>query len=284
MESDATTPVADAADAQPVPAPEESASATPSPSDSGHAFMNAMIRGEAATAAATSSNPDAARVDADEADAATGEPAPSGDAKPMGRRASKAAEAAARIAELEARVAELSPVPPDASEEARKAILDAEDRYRRLLAKPDDDGDWSQDDYVWLQDEKRRRALVPDITRHFETVVERERRVARETVEAERNEFWQRVGQDLAAAGELPGVDLDSLKAAPSFADRDRLVYAAGRAAGAGELRALRDELADAKRQLLGIARPPLSGGRSSPGQTFDPNDFMNNLMRGARA
>lgn len=287
MEADATLPLSAEADAVAAPAPEESASASRANDAQENAFMDAMIQGGLAELA-SSSNLDA-DADIADANAAAREPAPSGDVKPNGqqpgRRASKAQEAAAEIASLRAQVAALTPAPPpDASEEARAAILATEDRYRNLLAKPDDDPDWLQDDYIWLQDEKRRRALVPDVTRHFETVLERERRVVSEAAATEREQFWQRVGQDLASAAELPGVDLAAVKAAPSFADRDRLVYAAGKAQGQAEVRALREELADAKRQILGIVRPPLNGGRSGPGRTYDENTFMDSLIRGGRA
>ena len=118
-------------------------------------------------------------------------PQPDAGVKPSSARLTRRG-AAAEIERLNARIAELEsstapPVPPDASEQERQAILDAEDRYRRLLAKPDDDPDWNQDDYVWLQDEKRRRALLPDVTRHYETVIERERRLAQMAVEQERH-------------------------------------------------------------------------------------------------
>ena len=83
-------------------------------------------------------------------------------------------------------------------------------------------------------------------------------------VEQERQAFWASVGQDLASAAELPG-SIRSPQKAPTFADRDRMVYAAATARRDGEIKALREELADAKRQLLGIVRPPLNGGRSAP-------------------
>ena len=295
MEPDATTPIPAAdAPAAPTPAPEESASGNPADAPQVTAAMNAMIRGELQqVAAGSSSHSDADVASAADADAADGEPAQPRDAKPAseqpGRRSRRAEEAAQRIAALEDEneqlKAQLAPtVPPDASEEARKAILDSEDRYRRLLAKPDDDPDWTQDDYSWLQDEKRKRALVPDLTRHFETVLERETRLAAEATEQEKRQFWDAVGRDLASAEELPGVDIEALKKAPTFADRDRLVYAAAKAANAAENRALREENADLKRQLLGVVRPPLNGGRSSPGRTYDAASVMNNLIRNARA
>lgn len=254
--------------------------------------MNAIIRGATAdVVAAGASKPDDAGADEFEPEAADGASAapgqqPDAGVKPSSARLTRRG-AAAEIERLNARIAELEsgtapPVPPDASEQERQAILDAEDRYRRLLAKPDDDPDWSQDDYVWLQDEKRKRALLPDVTRHYETVIERERRLAQASVEQERQAFWASVGQDLASAAELPGVDLEALKKAPTFADRDRMVYAAATARRDGEIKALREELADAKRQLLGIVRPPLNGGRSAPGRTYDENGFMNGLIRGA--
>lgn len=283
MEQDATTgAIAEAA--EPTPAqPEESASA-PDPAEN-NALMNALIRGELAAAASKPGDAD----DDEDADASDGVSAhqgvkPDAAAKPPTRRRA-AAEIERLTAEVESLKAQLAPqVPPDASEEARRAILDAEDRYRRLLAKPDDDPDWTQDDYSWLQDEKRKRAIVPEVTRHFETVLERERAAARSEVEQERTAFWSHVANDLASAEELPGVDLAAIKAAPDFRTRDRIVYAAAEAKSAETIRDLRAELADAKRQLLGAVRPPPTGGRSSPGRTFDPNALMNELIRSARA
>ena len=294
MEPDAAAPLqaADAEASAPAPSEESApAAAVEAAAAQENAFMNAIIRGATADVVAGASKPDDAVADdfapeaADGASAAPGQQ-PDAGVKPSSERLTRRG-AAAEIERLNARIAELEsstapPVPPDASEQERQAILEAEDRYRRLLAKPDDDPDWSQDDYVWLQDEKRKRALLPDVTRHYETVIERERRLAQMSVEQERQAFWASVGQDLASAAELPGVDLEALKKAPTFADRDRMVYAAATARRDGEIKALREELADAKRQLLGVVRPPLNGGRSAPGRTYDENGFMNGLIRGA--
>lgn len=294
MEPDAAAPLqaADAEASATAPSEESAPAAAAEAAAQENAFMNAIIRGATAdVVAAGASKPDDAGADDFEpeaADGASAAPGPQPDAgvKPPAERLTRRG-AAAEIERLNARIAELEastapPVPLDASEQERQAILDAEDRYRRLLAKPDDDPDWNQDDYVWLQDEKRKRALLPDVTRHYETVIERERRLAQMAVEQERQAFWASVGQDLASAAELPGVDLEALKKAPTFADRDRMVYAAATARRDGEIKALREELADAKRQLLGIVRPPLNGGRSAPGRTYDENGFMNGLIRGA--
>jgi len=297
VEPDAAAPLqaADAPASAPPPSEESAPVAAAEAAAQENAFMNAIIRGATADAAnGATLNQDDGADGAEADDDANGEPARSQrDAKPdgqqLGRRSRRAEEAAQRLAALEAENEQLKaqlapPIPQDASEQERAAILASEDRYRRLLAKPDDDADWSQDDYVWLQDEKRKRALLPDVTRHFETVIEQERRLARESVEREQAAFWAQVGNDLASAADLPGVDLEALKKAPTFADRDRMVYAAATARRDGEIKALREELADAKRQLLGIVRPPLNGGRSAPGRTYDENGFMNSLIRGGTA
>ncbi len=283
MEQDATTGALAEAAEDSAPQPEVSA-AVADPSES-TALMNAMIRGEL-EAVASKPGGDADDEDADATDGVSAQSGvkPNDTAKPIPRRRA-AAEIERLTAEVEQLKAQLAPpVPPDATEEARAAILEAEDRYRRLLAKPDDDADWTQDDYAWLQDEKRKRAIVPEVTRHFETVLERERAAARDEVEQERRQFWSHVASDLASAEELPGVDLQAIKAAPDFRTRDRIVYAAAEAKSAETIRDLRAELADAKRQLLGAVRPPLSGGRSSPGRTFDPTSVMNELIRSVRA
>lgn len=290
MEADLSpTPAAEPADAQPE-APEESASLTTAPTQE-DAFMNAIIRGAV---------PDSASNQGDDGDgdladdAADGESAQPRDAKPTdqpgqqpGRRSRRAVEAATEIerlkaekAALEARVLELNPPLPDATEETRKAILAAEERYRRLTNKPDDDADWTTDDYQWLQDEKKKRAVVPELRRHYDTVIERDRQVLREAHEAERVDFWSRVQADMASGAELPGVDLDALKKAPNFAARDRLIYAAATATRDAEVKRLREELASTRRDLLGTVQPPLNGGASGSGRTFDEDTFMNTLMR----
>lgn len=286
------TPAAEPVDAPPE-APEESASPEPS-DDRDSAVMNALLRGQLA-GQGSASNRGADGDGADDGDAADGEPAQSRDAKPNdqpgGRRSRRAAEAEARIAELQAerdqlaaRVAEMAPPPPDASEEARKAILESEARFRRLLAKPDDDPDWTHEDYQWLQDEKRKRAAVPELRQHYDTVLEQDRAALRDSFESERVAFWNAVTADMASGAELPGVDLDALKAAPNFAARDRLIYQAALATRDDEVKRLRNELADARRHLLGEVRPPLNGGRSTAGATYDENAFMNSLIRGGRA
>lgn len=288
-EVQAQNPVADAADAPP-PAPEESASpADTTSSDS--AVMNALLRG---VLPGSASNQDADDDDAEDVAAANGEPAQSRDAKPNsqqpGRRSRRAEEAAQRLSALEAenarlqsQLTELVPPPVDASEEARKAILASEDRFRRLSAKPVSDTDWQGDDWDWLESEKQRRALVPELRQHYETITEADRRVLRENAERERTEFWSRVGQDLATAEELPGVDIEALKKAPNFATRDRLVYAAAVATRDAENRALREENAQLKRDLFGSVRQPLNGGRSAGGAAMDENAYMNTLLRGGR-
>lgn len=292
MEADLTpTPAAEAVDVQPE-SPEESASPSTAPTQE-DAFMNAIIRGMAPD---SSSNPDDDGDGDSEPMAADGQPAPTGDVQPTsrqpGRRSRRAEEAAQRLtaleaenAQLQARVAQLDPPPPDATEESRKAILASEQRFRTLDAKPDDDPTWTTDDYVWLQDEKRRRAVVPELREHYDTVIEADRAALRTQHETERQQFWNAVTADMASGADLPGVDMDALKKAPNFASRDRLIYAAAAATRDADIRRLRDENDDLKKQLFGSVRPPLNGGRSAPGRTYDEDGFMNSLMRnGVRA
>ncbi len=278
---------ADADDVELSESPEESASPESQP-DPNSALMNALIRGETATLVSTSKPGD---EDDDEAD---GESAPgasaSGDVKPsetqtqptLGRRAARAEidRLTAENARLQQAYDAANPPPPDATEETRKAILAAEERFRRLTVKPDTDLDWTQDDYDWIQAEKTRRAVAPELRQHYDTVLDADRATLRQTLDAERASFRAWVEKDLASAADLPGVDLTALKACPTFADRDRMVFAAGRATVDADNQRLRSENDDLRRQLLGTARAPLSGGQPSAGPTYDEGSFMNSLIR----
>ena len=257
--------------------------------------MNALIRGEVLRVVdpAASSNPDelGEGYDAEAQAGASADGAqPSSAVKPAGQAGVGRRGAAAEIERLraentalEARVAELVPTPPDASEEARKAILENEAKYRRLTAKPDDDPDWTTEDYQWIQNEKHKRTVAPELRQHYETVLDAEIASLSRQLEDRTASFWTAVTADMATAADLPGVDLAALKGTRTFADRDRMVYSAAKAQADAETRRLREENDDLKRQLLGTVRAPITGGRSAPGQVMDENSMMNNLIRGAR-
>ena len=294
MQPDLTpTQAADADDARPAES-EESASASESAPSQEDAFMNAVIRGQTDTLASTS-NQDDAGDEAESADAADGEPAQSRDAKPTdqqpGRRARRAEEAAAerkRLSDeneaLKARIAELVPTPPDATEETRKAILAAEERFRRLSLKSLDDQDWADGDFDWLEGEKKRRAVAPELRQHYDTVLEADRAALTESFKAAENRFLNGQAQQIRRLSAKPGIDTAAFIAEGSYEIQGEMLYAAGAATRDAENRALRDEIGDLKRQLLGQVRPPMNGGRSSPGRTYDEDSVMNALIRGGRA
>jgi hypothetical protein len=242
--------------------------------------------------------------------------------KPLSRRG-----AAARITELEAELTRLkTEAPPDPTaereqlvaqikaevhreiedEQARKAaeassgaereaIIERERRYRVLRDRPM--GTLSAEDFTFVEEERERREKYPELQRHYETVLEAERAGLSEAAQAEvarqQATFWDSVKADLASAKDIPGVDLDEVKKAPSFADRDRIVYAAGAAQRETAVRAeLEPRIADLQARLdeaeahlkelnfvgpngLGAGRAPVVGGRSSadhPPTTFDPS------------
>lgn len=276
-------------------APPPEASAAPSASDvklerqasPEHATMNALLRGLLPpTDAASKSDAEDAAPESDGASAG-----PESGVKPSEGQGPSRRGAAAELERLRAEVARLEDElraarPPDAdpSEEARARARETEARYRRLAHKPESDPDWTHEDIQFLEREKQRRAVVPELTEHYRTVLEDDLRAHREAYEGWVSGFKAHVARDLASAAELPGVDLDAVKAAPTFADRDRLVYAAGRAGAEAEAARLRDEVADLKRELLGRGPRPLSGGRSAAGGAgYDENAIMNALLRGGR-
>lgn len=287
------SPAAEAAESQPAASEESASSSSEATTAQSNAFMNAMLRGQLAEITDPASKSDTADADDDADSESDGVSASSGDVKPSdaptqgkGRRGSAAeiSRLAAENARLQQTLEQLQPKLPDASEEARTAAIEAENRYRRLLVKPDSDYDWTHDDIQFLADEKQKRALVPELRRHYDTVLEADLK-ARETEFASKHQgFQQYVLQGMAAVKDLPGVDFDAVKAAPDFVARERLIYAAGAASNESEIKSLRDENAQLKREMLGSTRAPLNGGRSSPGRTYDPNDVMNTLIRGGRA
>jgi hypothetical protein len=254
------------------------------------------------------------------------EPAGAPGTPPDGDSRSPSAEAT-RITELEAELSRLkTEAPPDPTaereqlvaqikaevhreiedEQARKAaeassgaereaIIERERRYRALRDRPT--GTLSAEDYTFVEEERERREKYPELQRHYETVLEAERaglsEAAQTEVARQQAAFWDSVKADLASAKDIPGVDLDEVKKAPSFADRDRIVYAAGAAQRETAVRAeLEPRIADLQARLdeaeahlkelnfvgpngLGAGRAPVVGGRSSadhPPTTFDPS------------
>lgn len=276
------------AEASPSAVVEESASPASNdttPQESAH--MNALLRGALPADRDSASKP---TTDEDNADTAgqDGASAPTGDVKPSetpGRRgaAAEIAHLRAENARLQKAYEEANPPPPDASEEARAKAIETETRFRRLLVKPESDSDWTHEDIAFLEGEKQRRALVPELSQHYEAVIEADRQALAQEHEAKVAGFWAHVRADMASARDVPGVDFEAVKAARTFAERDRLMYAAGQAASEPELKKLREENADLRRDLFGAVRAPVQGGRSAPGRTFSENDYMNTLLRGGR-
>jgi hypothetical protein len=273
--------------AAPTSAPsEESASPQEQPAAPESGFdIEAFIRGRAAgVPQGSSSNPDGVVPTAELSETPDGESTPDlGDVNPsaqaqkLGRRG-----AAARIAELEAENARLqkayeeaNPPPPDASEEARAAIRDRESRYRRLRDKPESDTDWTNEDYEFLETERKRRAVVPELQQHYETVLADDLAAHRQRYDGWVTGFQQALLADLATARDVPGVDFEAVKAAKSFAERDRLMWAAGNAQREAENRALRTENEQLRRDLLGSVTVPPSGGRSGMADGFDIDTWI---------
>jgi hypothetical protein len=277
-----------------------------------------------------------------ESDAAPGEgEKPTAETSPTGpsRRGEGREANLARIAELEAEVTQLradTPADPEADRQAaieaavaqarqtwedeqarkaadkasgaeREAILAREQRYRALRDKPL--STLNAEDYQFVEEERERRERYPDVQRHFETVLEAERAgmfdAASQQLQRDRDAFWADVRADLATVTTLPGVEVDAVKAAKTFHDRDALVHAAGAAWKEAEIRAELQPKLDAltaklekaeaeNRDLkltgprgLGAARAPLNGGRSSSGEApaiFDPSRPARDNLRAAVA
>lgn len=254
-------------------------------SPEGNAFMNALLRG--ALPPSSSSNPDDDAADNNGSDA-DGKPAPTGDVnpvdgKPLGRRGA-AAEIARLKAENERAQAELDalkPKPVDPAEVARTASREREQRFRRLRDKPDSDVDWTNEDWQFVQDEKQKRAIVPELQAHYDAIVADDLKANEDTFNSWVAGFRKHVTSDMATAADVPGVDFEVAKAAKTFAERDRIMYDAGAASSAAEVKSLREELAQTRRELRGQTRVAMPAGRSSPGRIQDANGFMNDLIRG---
>lgn len=287
MEADQTlaSPAPDAPEAPPSSS-EESASPPAQDEAQVSATMNALLRG--VIPGGSASNPDAD----DESDAG-GESAPPGDVNPsdaaaagkLGRRgaAAEISRLAAENARLNAALETLQPKVSDPTDEAQKAAVEREQRYRRLLVKPDNDNDWTSDDWDFLASEKQRRALVPELQQQYEAVLADDLKAHRDAYDGWVSGFKRAFLDDLASAKDVPGVDFEAVQKSKSFAERDRLMYTAGRAQLEPENKTLREENAQLKRELYGVPSGVLNGGRSAAGRTFNENTFMNTLLRGGR-
>ncbi len=183
------------------------------------------------------------------------------------------------------------------SEADRKAALEREERYRTLRDRPT--SSLSADEYEFVEAERERREKYPELQRHYETVLEAERtgltQAAEQELARQQAAFWDSVKADLATAKTLPGVDLDAVKAAETFAARDALLHAAGAAWKEAEVRAeLEPKVDDLQAKLddlqakydeadaeiselklvgprgLGARRAPLAGGRSADDASFN--------------
>lgn len=286
-----SSPVAESIDATADLSGESASPSSQEIATPGEAFdMDAFIRGRAFGASDPTSNPDGVVPTAEMEADRDGEPAPTGDVKPSdqpgqrGRRGS-----AARIAELEAENARLkqaydaaNPPPPDASEETRKAILAREQRFRDLNGRASDDptlyqqGPDGKVNADWLDEEKKRRSIAPELRQHYETVLTEDLRSHQEAFEGQTRGFQTYVLQGMEAVKDLPGVDFDAIKAAPDFVARERLIYQAGANASAAEATRLRNENQQLRRELGGAIPKTLNGGQSPPAAAgFDMNSWI---------
>ncbi len=119
---------------------------------------------------------------------------------------------------------------------------------------------------------------------HYDTVLEVERAALQRDIQSRENAFLSGQAGQIHRLAELPGVDAAALKAEASYEIQGRMLYDAGRATMAEENKRLRDELADAKREMYGSLPRTLNGGRSAPGRSFSESGFMNDLIRGGRS
>lgn len=299
MEADSTTAVLEpAAEAEDTPPPASEESASPTATDEREAEisaqMNALIRGQLTQQQDSSSKPDADDAGMTDTEAQDGASDPAGTVKPSDAQATGKGRrgAAAEIERLSGEVTrltkaldDLQPKMPDASEEAKAKALETEARYRKLLVKPESDQDWTSEDIQFLEAEKQRRALVPELQQQYETVLDADRKALAEWAESTVQTRWNRVKADLSSTLTLPGVT-DEIKAqllAAPLSEQVLIHRRLERESIEPELKRLRDENADLKRDLLGATRAPLAGGRSAPGRTYDENTLMNTLLRGGR-
>lgn len=289
MEADLTQdPVAEADEAQPSPSEE---SASPSDPTAEANAMNAMLRGLVNPDPA--SKPDGDQDGDDSTSAQDGASDPTGTVKPSEQPAPGRRGAAAEIARLKAENERLqqaydaaNPPSPDPSDEARAKAVETETRFRRLLMKPDNDLDWTQDDVDFLVGEKEKRAKVPELTQQYEASLDANAKAWQEWAEQSVAHRWNAVKAELSSTLTLPGVT-DEVKArlltAP-LSEQILIHRQLEREAADAEITKLRNDLSAARRDLYGATRAPMNGGRSSPGRTVNENDYMNSMLRGGRS
>jgi hypothetical protein len=283
-------------EAQPSESPEASASqegATPGDiSPESRAQMNSLIRGLAGQPSpgltSNSGDQDDEESDDQAQDGASasnvGDVNPPGEpSRPLGRRGSarEIERLNGEVERLNQALNALNPPQPDPSETARAAATERETRYRRLLVKPESDADWTHEDIQFLETEKQRRALFPEVQRQHEAALAADREALRREYEG----AWGEIKRDLSSTLSLPGVT-DEVKtrllAAP-LSEQILMHRRLEREALEPEIRKRDEEIAALKRDLYGATRAPISAGRSSPGRTYSENDLMNTLIRGGR-
>jgi hypothetical protein len=208
--------------------------------------------------------------------------------------AQQAAIDAAVAQALKAREDEQARQAADAATGAeREALIARNQRYAALRDKPV--SQLSAEDYQFVEDERELREKYPDVQRRYEVQLEADRvgifQQAEQQLQQTQAAFWDGVKADLASAKQLPGVDFDAVKAAKTFADRDRVVATGTAAWKEAEVRAeLQPQIDELKTKLeaaedenrdlkltgprgLAGARAPVSGGRPASGDapaTFD--------------
>lgn len=300
MEADQTQVLpSEAPDASLTPGAENAASSAspPSPTDSS-VDMDVVIRQMAGSRSVPISQPDsqaaadAAPADGDAPNGAqptdgSGQPAPQ---KPRLSKVElaeqRAAELAAENTRLQQALEAANPPPPDASEEARKAHLERERRFRDLNARPDDDPIFNEgDNYGWLQDEKRRRAVAPELQQQYEAVLQ-------EDIAANRRAFedaWNGIKTDLSTTLTLPGVTDEvrtRLLQAPlseQIRTHRQLERRIVQAEMADEIARLRKDNERLQNEAMASTRAPIEGGRSGSPTLFDIDDWIRN-QSGVRA
>jgi hypothetical protein len=311
MEGDPTpqTPAPEAAPAADTSPAAASASPAPDRPQPSPFDMDGMIRGMAGRASSASTPAGVVPTselteDGDDRPAEHGEessaaPAPG---QGTGRRSKAAQQAAERIAELERQVAERDPerirqqIAAEDAQRAEQAAIAASaeadaERYRRLTDTLDDD--LSPEDYNWREEQKDLLKRYPQVRKLADGLVETERRTLREQASRQQDAFWGDVRSQIARTSGLPHVEIETLKAAPTWDRMAEHLHAAGAAWKEAEyapqlserdekIARLEADVADLRRfgpRGLANAAAPFSGGTSGgPGTPFD----MDALIRGA--
>jgi hypothetical protein len=253
--------------------------------------MNDVMRQVAGMAPASKPDAQPASADDDGQDEASapddGASKSSHDTSGISRR-----KAPQRIAELEAEnqrlqsaLAEVNPPPPDPDEERRKAYLDNETRFRSLIALPDDDPRLAEsDNWSWLQEEKRRRAVAPELAQQYETALEAERQRLEDDYARRGQTFLGHLRSQVKSSLDLPGIEPDertTLETTTDWLDHVLIQRAAERrvteARFMDENARLRKENEQLRRESFGRARVPVDGGRATGGPS---QRDMNEVMR----